>query len=441
MFVEYPCPGSTAISRMAVSSQRGEVMVQYKDSPDLAYLYRGVDGVDVERRLQAGESSGRIVAYLRQKRHNFQKLKGFTKTVVQYVNAYKTVSPICMPGIKHEGVTGVGVRSPRGRHTGQLFAATQDNNRKQSSSTKDYSPLWLEIVENPSRYHLQYFEFLLQFLEETCDGEVPPTKRPPPTVVAELLGRGYGMGMDDMGGMGNAQAQGRRGPAGPSSAHTVTPTLTPTLTPTKPNFFHTLASDSEGEEEVKPLSGSGRSIQVRYLGLKIACGITEMFRGEAAAAERKREYGEIQQKWTAAWQVMNMRQSQLDEWLAVILENDLFESVCIPICLSLPNGHDAESLVEVMQGVEILVHDTEVHKKKALDSLRQSLSFVERKLNPMLKDRDGAKASMGGEKWANNPAPRNDHADRRVQWEESKRVIDVAIQCIDQLDFQVFILH
>ena len=165
--------------------------------------------------------------------------------------------------------------------------------------------------------------------------------------------------------------------------------------------------------------------------------MAEWYRKRAVEAQKMKEYENLKLFWMTAWETLQSCRQHTDEWYALVCglsDESLFLSEA---SVHLPLKHDLSQLRELFRGMEVLIHDTEREKEKALGYLHKRLSVIQGKLNPMLRDRDTVKASMGEERWTHNPAPKLTYAERRKQWEEDLAKVMEAISLLETLHFDI----
>ena len=85
-------------------------------------------------------------------------------------------------------------------------------------------------------------------------------------------------------------------------------------------------------------------------------------------------------------------------------------------------------------GIDILSSSLKLEKDKVLLSLTKKLDKINKKLQPLLEDRDKIKARLGPEIWDDNPKRKEDYALKRRRLEETKAMIESSIIVIQPLE-------
>ena len=89
-----------------------------------------------------------------------------------------------------------------------------------------------------------------------------------------------------------------------------------------------------------------------------------------------------------------------------------------------------------MDNLFIVNDDTIREKESAVGSLQKRLQDIDKKLRPMLDERDEVKTNYGEDRWVQNPRPRNDYAARRRAWEQEEKEIKEALDRIVSLSMR-----
>ena len=198
------------------------------------------------------------------------------------------------------------------------------------------------------------------------------------------------------------------------------------------NFFNALdLSDSESDGDCEsesndseddndnetafsaPGASSVRPIQSRYFLVKLQCALAEKVRAAAVAAQKRRDFKICRDLWIEAYEVANAIFSTVMTWTLEIefaVEGARY-------------AHDLRSAQELVNAVPVLAEDTDREKDLAIQLLETSKRRLYAKLNPLLRDREKAKESMG-DAWKENPAPKMTFAEKRRQMEED--MLDVS---------------
>lgn len=405
--IEYDCTSSTAIQRIAWNKLKNELIVIF-EGRNVVYLYYDVP-VDIEVDLISRGFKGGLVNKIK-KIARFRKISSFPNDVKMH--SY----PTSTNGISGQKPKEKKDRTRNRKNKGPTATKDTMNNNKAKSTKqskfKNYSNLWLETLANNNS--IEYLESLLPFLDQLVP-HFPPAKRPPPVgehfstaTTSEVVDNDYSgvtnmfndlLINDDSSVESETDAGRQMG----------------------------MESNTNDDESIK--------VQVRYLKVRVLCGIAETYRNQAMSALREKDYVNVRVMWQLAWNTLISCQENIDEWWALLcnLNDDPFStSSQLP---KLSKKHDRVQLVELFDALHILIEDTERERENALVQISKKLEFIERKLNPMIRDRNEVKISMGEEKWTNNPEPKQTYAMKRKQWEEDKKLLIAAMEVVQQLNF------
>jgi len=368
--VEYDASKSKAVERIAGNRTKAQLVVKYRGGT-VIYLYSNVpDELFVQ--LESGAKS-----------------IGDTMLRVKQVTSCRKVQEFTRNTVRHKAVQPA----------------------KKQSKKKDYSLLWLQLLESDVPKDVTFLYHLLEVLAP-LDPALPPSVRPsvPPATM-------------------DAGSRGGGGPAVPAATQTM------------PNSFAALHIDDSDDDQA-PVGPTGsasasrpgpgraaRSIQVRYLRIRVSCGVSEEYRRAALEAQRQKEYPVMTSHWCAAHDALAVHRTDTDEWFSMCL---LHREGGLPV---MPADHDYAQLDELLVSLHVLGADTEKEKERALGFLKKRLRFIEEKLDPMLKERDEVKQRVGDFKWKHNEAPEMSYAEKRLAWEEAKAQLLVAIDTLTRLDF------
>jgi hypothetical protein len=364
--IEFDCSASDAVSRIALNRAKGELVVIFS-TQDTVYLYSDLDE-DIFYRLTApGVSFGALLADIK-KRAKVRKVKEFPKKTAKY-------------------------------------------------KRRDYSESWLQLLEAPNGVKtVDSLTDLLHIVAE-MDQNLPPSK-PPPGV--------------------QAGAHRDSGPAARAAPHAGQDNRRQRFVSSMVNSFAALDLDDDDDADEVPngsrRGGAGaapvrkRSIQCRYLSIRVICGIAEAYRTQATEHQRTKEYSAMAAAWVSAHDSLLCCREDTDGWYALSLG---------PARALQEEMHDPAQLAELLGSLQVLGEHTEEEKARALGWLHKRLSYVQEKLNPMLRERDAVKSSMGVDRWTNNPAPTMTYAERRAQWERDQKELQAAIELIEPLSFRL----
>jgi hypothetical protein len=102
---------------------------------------------------------------------------------------------------------------------------------------------------------------------------------------------------------------------------------------------------------------------------------------------------------------------------------------------------DNAALVEDAQIVQVSIQFLTEERDKYRESAVKEANRLRRKLEPQWTSRDGARERIGHDKWNNNPTPKNEFRNMRMQDEQQLREIDAAIQQLDAMDLPQGTVH
>jgi len=210
------------------------------------------------------------------------------------------------------------------------------------------------------------------------------------------------------------------------------------------NTYSNLSDDEDSEDELIRATNNIRleatseeepavSIQSRYLRIRVILLIADCLRNQAiqaqkvradSAEDRVKKYEDIRQHWTEGWKLLEATTVELDSWIVIELTEDLD---------NIPDHHDIDQLRNLLENLSITKEDTEREKAKAIEFLARRLDTLQKKLNPMLRERDEVKRNFGEQSWKNNPDPKFDYAEKRREWEEEVKLIELTIETLVEL--------
>ena len=442
VLTEYDCSRSTAIQRIAFNKKLNDLIVMFRgDEAKHVYVYSNISAeiTNIERILASNHSKGEFVNEIKSK-SEFRIIKRFPSNVQMY--QYTSQQPGCNSARNTNTDTGMSqaktVRNkktvpgePEGLKQKQKLKQQQKQKQqqppiakapRQKKKFKNYTNLWLDILANHTVNNREYLESLLPVLDK-CHPNYPPARKPPRL---------------------------RSGGDAPSS--TTEEVEEEDGYSAIANAFSALSvdafsdeedekeSDDDEEEVVNDSPDEVKEVQSRYLIVHVVCSIAEIYRNEALSAQREKDYGQVRLKWLTAWERLTTCQENIDAWCAILFsQSDQPFAVSAPshVVPSLPKQHNRAQLVDLFQALHILIQDTERQKDQALAQLHKRIQYINSKLNPLLQDRNVVKASMGDDKWVNNPEPKQTYAEKRKQWEEDLKHLTEAALLMESLDFHV----
>mmetsp|Transcript_9963 Transcript_9963/g.16678 ORF Transcript_9963/g.16678 Transcript_9963/m.16678 type:complete len:310 (-) Transcript_9963:40-969(-) len=194
-----------------------------------------------------------------------------------------------------------------------------------------------------------------------------------------------------------------------------------------------------GEADDDGLPVSSTAMQTRYLVIHFICRITELYREEALAAQRDRNYRMVTLLWGEAYRTLFNHREELDRWFSILTESGVNpELPMLPeaaLHLPLRDKHSAYQIFGIWKAVDVLMVHTETERRKALEKLGKEKMKLENKLVGVNQTRDSARSRMGEEAWNNNPNPISNVAMQRNQWSRELKHIDEAIEKVNHLVF------
>lgn len=480
---EYPCEDSSAIGRIALNSEKRELVAQFRNSNDV-YVYFGVNPT-IEHDLAAGKSKGKLLNDVKQY-CRFRKVKRFPSDVQMFGTGSESASFATQPStINHS--------SWDGTYMGLKFSVTHGSNSnstsqpagnssKQPASSdglkkkayRDYSIMWLSVLENPQSpvHDLQCLDAMLASLSK-CHPLYPPRRKVPTLANANNAETG------------DISSSGSQCSSSVQLSNAFSELSMDDEEDNNDDDNDNNNDDDNGLEQERDENvaanngitgvfhfgtGGERSIQARYLAVKIICSKVECLRNNAVSALRNREYKQLRLCWHSAWSTLFSCQQNIDQWYAILCQYSDNPDAPIPASVALnsafglpsehantgisgaagapgsagvqaqqqlPDLHNLGQLQELFAGIELLSFDTEREKQKSLVGLQKSLDAVNKKLAPMLEDRDSAKARFGEDKWTSNPAPKQTFVERRRGLEKEHRDITAAMEQLQQLNFNI----
>lgn len=396
---EYNCENSTSIERIAYDTDKFALFVIFRSSNKI-YKYLNINLPNIETLLIGNCSKGKLISEIKKDDTIFLKLNSFprnTKLITSNTNLSKTKKKEEQP-ISHK-------------------------NKKKHFKRKyhDYSNEWLSVLENKNNIlNRDYLDSLIQLLNDKCSQYYPPNIKPFELTNHDLNANVHSSINDN------------------SITHF--------------NHYSNLSNDDDDEDDItlssieksNPINNQQlknpviRTIQVRYLKLKIICALVENYRAESQQNLMNKEYHLVIQNWTYAHQCLLNYQELIDQWLAIqIWSNEYASNNMNPP--HLPDKHNFKQLTELLQGIEILINDTEYHKNKIIKYSINLIKKIENKLNPMLHDRNIIKNKIGEDKWINNPFPKNNFSEKRKLLENELLNIHEVIDKISLLNFNIFV--
>lgn len=402
---EFDSSRSTSIERIAVNPYANELLIQWRGSPK-TWVYKNLPFNADETLRAAGFdfSIGRFALEVKKLGHaavmsHFpESVDMFEPTLSAEVSSRRRAAG----GKKKVAATGALAGQGPAKHDNTVLVRDQRPARSSAPKVgskkrrfKDRTAQWNEVISRLGEIEIEQLRDSLIPLLEGMHLCYPPSALP--KFVASPAADG-----DDSEHF-----------AGDGSAARPT------------NFFDALdlsesESESDGSENENestltgPVTSSVPPIQSRYFLVKLQCALAEKLRSAAVAAQKKRDYKFCRDLWIEAYQVANAIFSAVMTWTLEIefaVEGERY-------------AHDLQSAQELISAVPVLAEDTEREKDSAIRQLEASKRHLYAKLNPLVRDREKVKESMGESAWKENPAPKQTYAEKRRQMEED--LLDVS---------------
>lgn len=395
-FVEVNVKESTAIARMVYNARNKDLFVQYT-SAEKVYIYKNVERSFVDS-FENASSIGKAVAEIK-KKHKVEYTAGFPR----FNNSNGRVK----------------TNSNTNTNTNNTIAKSNKSRQRQLPTNKrnngrDYSSEWLKLLSQKGLSEGDYIQ-MLESLDTTSESLLcSPPEVPPPRVT----------------------------PSDEPGLTSFMQNIAPIPRGANPNPFYVPGEDTDDDDnddnDIKEIvvhsnnasrGSSAESIQVRYLLLRIRCGRAEAIRGCAIEAAKEKQWQDSASLWDDAYKVIQNAVIYTDGWRSAMLETNVRERN------HLLRGHNEEQLKHTMDVLDIVLHDTEREKVEALKRMENRLRNIQRKLDPLLQDRDMAKGRIGEYKWTHNEAPQMTYAERRADMERELKELENAIPILMNLAF------
>lgn len=450
VFYEYDCSDSTAIVRIAYNRGLKQLAVIFTDNPKI-YVYLNVPFY-IEKYL-TGQSKGKLVNEVK-KFTEFKEYDQFPRNTRKFVP--KNTEENNTPVVKEEPVPSVNTQE--GKKKKENSKEKINGNKKAPRKRKeyrDYSKEWLDILAIPAvQKDRDYLTSLLPLFKGTLNSHYPMSISPPP----------FDLPYDGTSPSSNRPANAAPAPANRTSSRSRAAQLYANREnqPAHGRFESANAyadlnedDDTNSDDDLIQLTNqlhledstadnaNGKptvTIQSRYLRVRIIILIADFIRDKAitaqkvsapTAAEKVRKYEDIRTYWSEAYELLHATSIELGEWFALYFSYDGEDNMMIPM----KDQHDLNQLRSLIDNFKSVQEHTEEEKDKAMSILERRLDTLQKKLNPMLRERDEVKSQVGERKWKENPDPKFDYAEKRKEWEEELAEIMKTIQTLEDLKF------
>lgn len=300
-------------------------------------------------------------------------------------------------------------------------------NKKNPRVYPNYSVEWIKLLENIpiNLQSLDFLHSLLQSFETKVKSPFPMTYLPPPHELSDC------------------------------SSQTFSNNKVSSFVNASQNIFDLLVDDESDNEIDKEQLGNQTSVakdapvvlpaapelkfQSRYLRVMIIILIGDCIRPDSIPHSRPTshsEYLEIQQSWIAVYAFFQVQQTELSDWFEIYQDNqDNYEHIEKARLFLKNNHHDKYQFHYVLHNFVVSLHTTKKKKDDAIQALKKTAEYLQKKLNPMLRDRNEVKHNIGEKKWKNNPHPKGDYAEKRRALEEEIALIQQTVEILSSLQF------
>jgi hypothetical protein len=171
--------------------------------------------------------------------------------------------------------------------------------------------------------------------------------------------------------------------------------------------------------------------QCRYLVTMCDCNQVERLRQHSIESVKACNWIDAADYLCAATNELSMLIHERDAWWATMLLAR--EAPTLPV----GDGH-AVAVVEMLyRNIEILRLDTTDAYETALRRLESRLQKVQKKLTPMMQERDKVRTIIGEARWTENRQPKNDFVGRRKTLEAERRSLSNALGILYGLHIEV----
>ncbi len=168
-------------------------------------------------------------------------------------------------------------------------------------------------------------------------------------------------------------------------------------------------------------------VQVRYLIFHGECRLAELIRISAIQEANHKRWVESAQFWSQAYDHLHRVQTEADPFFTI--------SIAFEPNSDLPDDHDYHQLQDLFEKLNLVREHTEQARDRAIAVMEHRLTAIDRQLNPLQRDRDEVRESMGESVWRSNPRPKRDFARMREPLEEELRALRQAIDILRGLSF------
>jgi hypothetical protein len=167
---------------------------------------------------------------------------------------------------------------------------------------------------------------------------------------------------------------------------------------------------------------NNQGVQVRYLIFHGECRLAELIRISSIQEANHKRWIESAQFWSQAYDHLHRVQTEADPFYTISLSFDQNDE--------LPEGHDYQQLQDLFEKLNLVREHTEQERDRAISVMEHRLASIDRQLNPLQRDRDEVRESMGEHAWRSNPRPKRDFARAREPLEEELRALRQAIDIL-----------
>jgi hypothetical protein len=458
VFYEYDSTDSTAITRIAYNRGMKQLAVIFVDNPK-TYVYQDVP-IYIEKYL-TGYSKGKLVNEVK-KFTEVKEYNHFPRSTRKFIP--KSTEESNIPAVKEEPAPAANAqKEPKKKETPK---EKKNENKKASRKRKeyrDYSKEWLEILDIPAvQKDRDYLTSLLPLFKGPRNSHYPMSIPPPPFDLPYDGTSPSNKRPSNAAPTPSAPPSTSNRPSSRSRAAQLYAKREGQTSAAHSRFESTNAYADLNDEDDDDEDGTNSddeliqltnqlhlndgttepkiTIQSRYLRVRIIILIADFLREKAVGAQKQsaatgaekvRKYEDIRTYWSEAYELLFATSIEIGEWFALYYSYDGHDTMVMPM----KDQHDKEQLHLLIDNFKNVQEDTEKKKDIAVSYLERRLDVLQKKLNPMLRERDEVKSQVGERRWKENPDPKFDYAEKRKEWEEELAEVTKTIQTLEELKF------
>lgn len=437
ILTEYDCSRSTAIKRIAINKFKHEIIVIWSNSDDI-YLYHSIPVSTFKLIILAIEnknvSYGRLVNVIKPL-SQCRKVPSFARNTELYQ------VPSTDESESREQIGEYQSRRRRRGHpvnrgNGESAAPSRGHRQRMNSSSRAvryYIKEWSDLLSTKDYNVLSadYTNICVDLLK-SLQQDLPPTL-PPPNHASQQYSNENNHSDENVEEFHDYQQTNHR-----LNSYAVLSADDEDIDEALAAEFNramTLENNNRSNSSNHNSNGDGNNgsyssifMQTRYIIIRLIAHLAEVYRHEAIQAQKLRQYAQVASYWVLAYDTLNKCLVENEAETEELFSNNYY------------NGTDTDNSDlnrqchrELLNVLNILSDDTKRGRDKAVHLLETELIKIERKLSPLLQDRDAVKTRMGEDRWTNNPEPKQTYAERRKQMEEDAKLLKIAILTLNQL--------